>query len=372
MSNKGKIRRMFAGGNTSQGFYSLFDYILKQEDALRIFVIKGGPGVGKSTFMKKIGEELAEKGYDVEFHHCSSDPDSLDGAVFPSLKVAFIDGTAPHVVDPKNPGAVDEIINLGEYWNISRLEAAREEVISINKRTSRLFKIAYSHLREAKVAYDEWKSYISESVYIPRYNEILNALQENIFKGVPYNYNSEARERHLFASAITPSGLRNYMDTLVNSSMKSYAIEGEPGSGVKQMIMRIAQAAFERGLSTEQFHCPFEPESLDMVIIPEINTTVLNMSKPFHYNVTRIEGLRVEDRINLNVCIGKEMLKDYEPEMDEAKKRFYALMASAVEHLSKAKSTHDKMEEFYVPSMDFASIDQKRQEILDRILEYSY
>ena len=48
---KGRIRHMFPGGNTSQGFFSYYDYILGQEEANRIICIKGGPGVGKSTFM---------------------------------------------------------------------------------------------------------------------------------------------------------------------------------------------------------------------------------------------------------------------------------------------------------------------------------
>ena len=101
---KGRIRHMFPGGNTSEGFYSYYDYVLPQERAERIFILKGGPGVGKSTFMKKIAEEMLNRGYDVEYMHCSSDPSSLDGIVVPAKNVAVIDGTAPHVIDPKNPG----------------------------------------------------------------------------------------------------------------------------------------------------------------------------------------------------------------------------------------------------------------------------
>ena len=91
----GKLRRVYPGGNTSVGFYSYYDYILPS-DARRIMVIKGGPGVGKSTFMKKIGKEMLDRGYDVEFHHCSSDNNSIDGVVIPAAQVAMIDGTAPH------------------------------------------------------------------------------------------------------------------------------------------------------------------------------------------------------------------------------------------------------------------------------------
>ncbi|MCE5287591.1 MAG: hypothetical protein LLG02_17365 [Pelosinus sp.] len=41
--------------------------------------------------MRKIGQTLVSQGYDAEFHHCSSDNNSLDGVVIPKLGVAFID-----------------------------------------------------------------------------------------------------------------------------------------------------------------------------------------------------------------------------------------------------------------------------------------
>ena len=52
----GKIIRYFAGGNTARGFCSLFDSSL--EGLNRIFILKGGPGTGKSSLMKDVGKRL--------------------------------------------------------------------------------------------------------------------------------------------------------------------------------------------------------------------------------------------------------------------------------------------------------------------------
>jgi hypothetical protein len=94
MAREGSIKKVFPGGNTSKGFVSFYDYIIKP-DANKIFIIKGGPGVGKSTFMRKIAHELVELGLEVEFMCCSSDNGSLDGVVIPAIETAIIDGTAP-------------------------------------------------------------------------------------------------------------------------------------------------------------------------------------------------------------------------------------------------------------------------------------
>ena len=71
-----KIRHLFPGNNTTEGFFSFYEYILPQKNAKRIFCMKGGPGTGKSSFMKKLGNHFADLGYTIEFHHCSSDPAS--------------------------------------------------------------------------------------------------------------------------------------------------------------------------------------------------------------------------------------------------------------------------------------------------------
>lgn len=122
---EGMKRNIFPGGNTTEGFFSYYEYILGQKEANRIICLKGGPGVGKSTFMRSIAEHFLEKGESIDFMWCSSDPDSLDGVVLKQRKIAIIDATRPHMVDPVNPGAVDNIVHLGEFWNGEALKNVR-------------------------------------------------------------------------------------------------------------------------------------------------------------------------------------------------------------------------------------------------------
>lgn len=100
----GKVKKVFPGGNTGYGFYSLYDNINPNPGEVNaIFIMKGGPGVGKSSFMRWIGQQMRERGYDIEEHNCSSDNGSLDGVKIPAIGVSLIDGTAPHrVVSTQN------------------------------------------------------------------------------------------------------------------------------------------------------------------------------------------------------------------------------------------------------------------------------
>ena len=86
----------FLGANTADGFVSRFDQLHTDRRVKKLVILKGGPGCGKSTFMKALRETAAGLGADTESCPCASDPGSLDALVIPALGLAFVDGTAPH------------------------------------------------------------------------------------------------------------------------------------------------------------------------------------------------------------------------------------------------------------------------------------
>ena len=92
--------RYFLGANSPSGFYSLYDQLLPPERARAIYILKGGPGCGKSTLMRKVAAWAQETGLETEYILCSGDPDSLDAVVFPDKAAAIVDGTAPQGVVP--------------------------------------------------------------------------------------------------------------------------------------------------------------------------------------------------------------------------------------------------------------------------------
>ena len=91
-----QVTNFFVGANSGEGFRNLFPEMVDIEDTYDFMVLKGGPGVGKNTFMREIGRCAEEAGLAVEYLWCSGDPDSLDGVVIPELRCAVADGTSPH------------------------------------------------------------------------------------------------------------------------------------------------------------------------------------------------------------------------------------------------------------------------------------
>jgi hypothetical protein len=71
--------------------------------------------------MKAIGESMVSKGLDIEYLHCASDNNSIDGVIIPFCKVGIVDGTAPHVIEPKVLGGIEEYVNLGAARDSQKL-----------------------------------------------------------------------------------------------------------------------------------------------------------------------------------------------------------------------------------------------------------
>ena len=90
--------------------------------------------------MSGIKQHMLEQGFEVEEYPCATDPDSLDAIFIPEIGVALLDGTAPHAIEPRNPGITDDIIWLGEYWDKKKLMESKYEILKLSKKAGKLFK----------------------------------------------------------------------------------------------------------------------------------------------------------------------------------------------------------------------------------------
>ncbi|PKM94901.1 MAG: ATPase [Firmicutes bacterium HGW-Firmicutes-1] len=357
----GKIKHLFPGGNTSLGFFSYYSDVMTQEEADRLIIIKGGPGVGKSTFMKKVGEEMLQKGYDVEFLHCSSDNNSLDGIKIPMLGIAFIDGTAPHVVDPKSPGAVDEILNFGEFWNDEGIRIHKDEILEITKKTSAVFARAYKYLKAAYAIYEDTTVINNMALKKGQLNVFTTDLINEIFSKSDISKN-EGKQRSLFASAITPRGLWNFLDSLLTVE-NVYELKGGIGTCEERILEKIKSAALERGYFVEAYYCALNPYKVEHLVIPQLNVAITTSNE---YHTSTIYKYKT---IELIQFYKEEILEYYQEDLNQNKVEFNQLVAIALQTISRAKALHDKLETFYIPNVNFLAIDDCYEKIMEKIMK---
>lgn len=363
------LRAMFPGGNTGQGFYSYYHY-LTPDDARHKFIIKGGPGVGKSSLMKSLGERCQQEGLDIEYHWCSSDNNSLDGIAFPRYQVAVVDGTAPHVVDPRYPGAVDEIINLGEQWDREVLVTSRSAIIKTTREIGVLFNRAYSHLAEAAQIYREVELMVAPTVNPDKLYSVarqLTALLDKEPKAMPFP--SPFKMRHIFASALTPNGSVSHLDTLLDPATQVYTLRGLAASGGDLIMEAVGKQAEITGHTIEYYHCPLFPERIETLYFPQLNLALVNLSRQVievlpatlaNFNCQSVE-------LNQHLFSGT----DYQAIVD-TQQRVIKAINDAISLIKQAKTLHDELEVHYVAAMDFSAVNQVCDQLFNDIMSWCH
>lgn len=352
----GKVFRYFAAGNTAQGFYSLFDSVLEGLD--RLFILKGGPGTGKSSLMKKIGNRWLNKGYDVEFVHCSSDSDSIDAVLIPSLKMGVVDGTAPHVIEPKAPGAVEEYVNLGIAWDAEKLRPQKENILALQQMVRRHYESAYAHFAQALTIHDDLESIYIQNMDFKQANQMTKELMNDIFQ--QSHTGKRAKVVHRFLGAATPTGPVHFIENLTEDMERRLFIKGRAGTGKSTLLRKLITAGEERGVDMEVYHCSFDPKSIDMVIFRTLRVAIFDSTGPHELHPSR-QGDQIIDMYEATVAPGTD--EKYAAEIQQISTKYKEKMQQGIASLREAKKTRDQVEKIYIEAMDFTLIDQMTAEI---------
>lgn len=362
---KGTARNLFPGGNTAQGFFSYYDYILEQKDAECIFCLKGGPGVGKSGFMKSIGTYFMEKGEDVDYFRCSSDPLSLDGILLRQRKIAFMDGTSPHIVDPKTPGAVDTIIHLGEFWDGAALKKMKGYILQSNQKIQRWFQCAYNNLRAAKSLQQSLRE-AYQSAMLP--GEIYKVTSGIINKEFAHYevLMAQGNRKKYFATAITPEGLVNHIPDLIKNCSKLYCITTPVGLGTEKILNIVSENAIHRGFSVEEYYCPMGPETkLEHLLIPDLEMGFVTLNT--YHDLELWESSAEINSLELRDYIEWNKLDSFMEMIQYCEETVHGIIEEAIQYLKKAKKEHDQLESYYVPNMKFEKIEELKSEMIGKI-----
>ncbi|MGL5417292.1 MAG: PRK06851 family protein [Clostridium sp.] len=356
--DKNKDRHIFLGGNTSEGFCSFFDHIIDRESAKKIICLKGGPGTGKSSLMKKIAFHFNTLGYNIEQFHCSSDDHSLDGVAIQELGFAIVDGTAPHIVDPEYPGALDKIVDLAVALNKPNMVPHKDEIMALNSAISNLFKRAYKYFNAASVLYKDWADLNYSTLDKNKLAKLNLSINDSIFPNC--RIAPIGKKRHLFSTAFSPNGVVSYLDTLVSDLNSIYILKGEPGLCKSELLTQISNTAIEYGYNVELYHNTLLPEKLAHIIIPELNIGVFSQSEISKLNFTGTI-------FNLTDLCDQSKLISIKEEIDFNKAEFELLLDKGLSLITQAKSLHDKLETYYVGNMDFNKINDIFDEIVKEV-----
>lgn len=331
----------FSGSNTAAGFYGYFKEL--QTGAERTCIIKGGPGVGKSTLMKKVGLHYEEKGCTVQYYHCSGDPDSIDAVYVAENGYLMADGTSPHVLDPLRPGAKDGILNLGVCLHEEKLARQVQQVDDCFLRVSSAFARAYRYLKAAAAVRSDNADVYAHSLSADKRRRLQNELLSMVPEG------AHGPEKHAFMQAITWKGVVQYPERLEAGQVIGLDLPwGMDGDALLQPVLHLAR---QRQLPVFCWHDPLEGQKLAHLQVGDVLFTTAAPA----------------DARLLPPDLDRDMIRTQASRLSFNRAVYDLCLHQAVEVLAEAKQAHDQLERYYIDAMDFGRLQAITREVLEEL-----
>ena len=316
----------FLAANSGKGFYSLYDDFPERRGVF-LSIIKGGPGTGKSGFMRRISAAAKQSGLDTEEIICSGDPDSLDALYIPALGRAWMDGTAPHVREPKVFAADAGYEDLGRFCAhpLGKNDAALAR--EIDRGYKAVYAQAYRLLSAAAQTADCARETPLSCAGAEKISELIGRAGEPGFI------------KRRFLRAVSCKGRVRLAGTLRELCQRAVMLSDEG-------LEHAARTAEEASLSAVICPQPLRPDKLDAVLLPE--RSLAFVSRAWEREST--ESIEAESE------------NEYAPMLDE-------LLDAACAQLAKAKGMHDELERVYRPYMDFAALTEYTERVVSSLFD---
>lgn len=345
----------FLGANSPSGFYSLYDQLSALD---RLYILKGGPGCGKSTLMKRIAHHAQATGMDTQLILCSADPDSLDAVILPQKGIAVVDGTAPHVMEAACPGAVETYVDLSRFYDHDALQAVKNELIATTAEYKGHYKQAYRCLGAA----GELRRNLTEAADSLELRQKLEKraagiISRELKKAAPSVQRTEQR----FLSAVTHSGVTHLWDTVSAQADRVYELADRHGLA-HHLLSPILAAACAAGHSVVVCPDPMAPDRLAHLIFPDLSLAFVTSTPeaPWPHRPWR--------RLRLDAMAEENLRTASKPRLRFTGRVAEALTRDGISNLAQAKAAHDRLEALYNPHVDFDGVLSLADRLAEQIL----
>ena len=356
MSHLSHQIQFFLGTNSPEGFVSLYHQWANQEQTLAFYVLKGGPGCGKSTLMRQTAKQLEAAGVLVEYILCSGDPDSLDGIAVPQKRAALMDGTAPHRIDPAYPGVTGHYVDLSTGYDRAGLFAQRDSILAAAQAYRACYPKAYDCFAEGeRIRQHSHSIFHTQNARRRAEQKAMEILDQEI----PHHGTQSGKRSQRFLGALTYQGKILLEETAAALCSRIFAIKDSCGLS-SILLQHLEQGFLSRGCDVLSCPSPEQPGKLEHILIPSLSLALI--TNPSHGSASVCTTVETKDFAESSVWQENESLLNAAHHMAE---REYQ---KGIRFLKDAKEKHDALEAMYYPFMDFSQNQARAEQIASEIL----
>lgn len=259
--------RYYACGHTANGFVNYL--VSNLADIKQIMILKHPAKCVKTKVIKQFIEKNSEKTQEV-----ISSPYSkryIAGVIFPSLSLAIL---SEEIISEEITTA--KVIDLAD---ISKSKTNQDLMIYLNEIVTASYEAAYRYFAKGLTYHEQLEKVYLREMNFTKADNIANEFIEKLFLHQKTHKRKVIIKERLFGTN-TSDGIVNHLQEIIEPIENRIFIKGRAGTGKSYFMKKVMEACVENGYDVELYHCSFDPASIDMILIRDLNYCLFDSTAP--------------------------------------------------------------------------------------------
>nr|WP_010532100.1 hypothetical protein [Lentibacillus jeotgali] len=316
----------YVTGNTAEGLVNHLDTNLYKIN--QVIALKHPSARLKTAIVKKLAELY--KNSNLEILESALGNDYLDGIIISEKSLAFIDANVATMST--------ETLDLTNSF-----PAKKQELSAVNRLTQK----AYDSFAEGLKIHDELEDIYINQMDFGHADKFAEQFINDLLKDIPKKNRQPHTYTRLFGTN-TADGVVNVVPHLVKNIKNVHYIKGRAGTGKSTFMKRIAAACAGNGLDVEMYYCSFDPNSVDMVLVRELDFCIFDSTDP-HEFFPQKESDNIVDLYDEFIAAGTD--EKFETEIYNTNAQYKSCMKEGIRYLKEAGEKRQAIEDQFMAAI---------------------
>ncbi|SDJ18836.1 hypothetical protein [Natribacillus halophilus] len=319
--------RYYVRGNTADG---LIDYFPSNLNGEKVIALEHPSETLKTAVMKQLINKL-EKNDPLEILLSPHGYDYLDGLIIREKAITFVTDTV------QTKGTLEEAFDLGTYVPAS----LSNDFLEADNKYQDKKQSAYSDFATGLRIHDDLEDIYIAEMDVAKAETLTETFIVKLLQDVQKKGRT-AHEYHRLFGTNTSDGIVNEVPHLKGKFSNVYYIKGRAGTGKSTFMKKIGEACKQHGFDVEFYHCSFDPGSIDMLIVRDLDFCMFDSTDPHEFFPDR-ETEVIVDLYKEAVTPGTD--EKYADEINQVNGAYKAYMKKGLKHLVAAGTYLEIMED---------------------------
>lgn len=334
------MKKYFINAHTSEGFKSLLHQFW---DDYQIWIVTGGSVQLKGNFLAELTKIFIAQKQNFHLFLHPTDGEALEGILLYEKNLLIIADHSPMFLWSKYRGIFQKTINLNDCLNSSLLQGASSQIKALIDELEGERREAYACFAKGKSIHEEKESLSKKGIDFQKVNRITEDMI-NQWLGKDFSPSNEVPiPKQVFFGSSSIFGPINVIDELTEGLEHRIIMKGKSGSGKSTFMRKFAKEAEKKKLSVQYFPCALDPQSIDMIVLPDLSMAIVDGTMPHVVEPTR------EGDITLSLSEQSEVSGERidEEKLSVIMKKYKQVMKKGTEHLHNSYKIELRLDDIF-------------------------